>query len=216
MLEVLQIAKQLFCGLIALVYLFAQRLGDDPLQYLRSLGHEPGERRWLFFEYRNDDVARRFAGKRNAASDHFVEQHAQTPGVSACIDIQSARLFRRHVVWRTHDHTRLRTQHGRRLRLAARGGEQLGQAEVQYLYDAILAQHDVLRLDVTMDDSGLMRCGQRRRDLRGNTEQFTDRDWRLNHALPQGVALDEFGGDELMRIYLADLENRQDVGVIQR
>ena len=67
-----------------------------------------------------------------------------------------------------------------------------------------------------MDDSGLMRRGQRRRDLRGETEQFTHRHWRLNHALSQGFALDEFRGDELMRIYLADLVNGQDVGMVQR
>src|SRR2546422_6148810 len=61
-----------------------------------------------------------------------------------------------------------------------------------------------------------MRRGQRRCDLRGETEQFTHRHWRLNHALSQGVALDEFRGDELMRIYLADLVNGQDVGMVQR
>src|SRR2546428_5123437 len=105
---------------------------------------------------------------------------------------------------------------GRRFRLATLAGNQLGQAEVQHLNDAILAQHDVLRLDVTMDDSGLMRRGQRRCDLRGETEQFTHRHWRLNHALSQGFALDEFRGDELMRIYLADLVNGQDVGMVQR
>ena len=109
MLEALQIGEQFLCALIALVHLFAQRLGDDPLQHFGSLRCESREWPRLLLKDRDDDVAGGFAGKRNAASDHLVEQHAQTPDVGARIDSQSARLFRRHVVRRAHDHARLRT-----------------------------------------------------------------------------------------------------------
>ena len=109
MLEALQIGEQIFCALIALLRLFAQRFGDDPLQHLRSFRCESREWRWLFLQDRNDDVAGGFAGKRNAASDHLVKQHAQAPDVGPRIYFQPARLFRRHVVRRAHDHARLRT-----------------------------------------------------------------------------------------------------------
>ena len=65
----------------------------------------------------------------------------------------------------------------------------LRQPEVEHLH-AIPRQHDVLRFDVAMRDSGAMRAVERVGDLRGELERLIERERALLDAGRQGLALD--------------------------
>ena len=51
---------------------------------------------------------------------------------------------------------------------------ELRDSEVENLHVAVVADHDVLWLDVSMDDAGFMRNGERARRLRSD---LRDRSW---------------------------------------
>ena len=72
---------------------------------------------------------------------------------------------------------------------------QLRQAEVQHLDDAVAADDDILRLDVSVHDAIGVRGRQRTRDLDRHMEDFGRRG-RRPHSFPQGRAVDELCGDE--------------------
>ena len=93
---------------------------------------------------------------------------------------------------------------------------QLRQSEVQDFDQSITAHHDVLRLDVAMDDPRLMCCGQRGSHLFGDIEHFADLHRPALHALSQRLAFDKLGGDEVRPVRLADLINREDVRMVER
>ena len=75
--------------------------------------------------------------------------------------------------------------------------------------------HDVLGLDVAMDDPRLVGGGERRNDLFGNAENFAEIHRRTRHALSQRFAFDEFGGDEVRSVRRADFINRENVRVVE-
>src|SRR5262249_162406 len=56
-----------------------------------------------------------------------------------------------------------------------RGGQNLGNPEVQNFYESIGADHHVLGLYVRVNDFGLVCCLERRSDLNGGVQHFGDR-----------------------------------------
>src|SRR5690606_8849441 len=48
--------------------------------------------------------------ERKAAGCHFVQDEAETPDIAACIELEAARLLRRHVARRADCHSRLRAE----------------------------------------------------------------------------------------------------------
>src|SRR5438876_7937305 len=78
-----------------------------------------------------------------------------------------------------------------------------------------MTDHDVLGLDVAMHDAGGVRCGKRAADLNGGIEDFAELHRRPLHALTQRFAVDELSGDEVRRVDLLDLVNRDDVWMVQ-
>ena len=63
--------------------------------------------------------------------------------------------------------------------------------EIENLGESIPRDHHVLRLQVTMDDSGFVGLGEAIRDLRDNRQHAPDRQRPLRSELPQGLALDQ-------------------------
>ena len=67
-----------------------------------------------------------------------------------------------------------------------------------------------------MHDARLVRGGQRRRDLHRNGERLVQRHpASLIQDLPQGLAIDEFGGDELTAVGIAGFVNRENARMIE-
>jgi hypothetical protein len=82
---------------------------------------------------------------------------------------------------------------------------EFGQAEVENLHVAIATQHDVFRLDVSMDNSVMMRCGQRAADLNCDVQRLGKAQWPTFHTLAKRFTIDELSGDEIPILDLTDL-----------
>src|SRR5206468_11952396 len=128
------------------------------------------ERRWLFLQNRRHHLAWCVAGEWHMAGYHFVKHHAKTPNVSGCINLRTARLLRRHIT----NGPQYRTQTGVsecrrscpvRRSLGEGGFGKLCNAKVEHFHVSVRPEHDVLRLDVAMDNSRLVRGGERTRHL---------------------------------------------------
>ena len=130
------------------------------------------------------------------------------------------RLLRRHICDRAHHHAGVRLDlclvQSLSINCAQPLWRQLGESEVQHLHDTVASNHDVFRLDVAVNDAGLVSRLQRRGYLRGDVEHFTDCHPRVGHVFSQSFAVDELRDDEVTPVDLANFIDRDDVGMIER
>src|SRR6185312_9827075 len=105
-------------------------------------------------------------GEGAAASGHLVEHGAEGALVGAGVERFAADLLRRHVPRRTHQCPRRREAGG--FKIVGGGGEAAGDAEVENLDAAVGGEHDVLRLEVTVEDAGGVGGGQSGRHRGGD------------------------------------------------
>ncbi len=101
-------------------------------------------------------------------------------------------LFGRHVADCAHDYARVCVHAtGRRFRTGlssvARRHE-LCQTEIQNLHAPVTSDEQILRLQVTMHDSLLVRCGESVRDLQREVQRFALRKLHAVHTLAQSLA----------------------------
>ncbi len=138
--------------------------------------------------------------KRHVSGDHLVEHSAQTPYIRACIDVGSFRLFRRHVTCGAYHSAGAGVDHcfSRRLGVGNRNRRagQLGEAKIEQLDVAVAPDHDVLGLDVAMDDAGFMSCDEGAGGLDGNVQNLIEKQRAVADALAESVAVDKFSRDE--------------------
>ena len=106
-----------------------------------------------------------------------------------------------------------------RRRFKVGGGEllsQLGDAKVEHLHIAIAPDHDVLGLDVAVHNSSIMRGCQRRGSLNCDFQNVRKLEVSFIKTTPQRFTFDQLAGNVIERIYLTDIVDGDDVGVIQR
>src|SRR6266511_2599804 len=105
---------------------------------------------------------------------HFVENCSQTPQVCARICICALSLFRRHVIGGSHHGAGASVDHCFSWRLGVSSRTlwlgQLGEAKTEKLNVAVAPDHDVLGVDVAMDDARGMRGCKRAADLNRDLE----------------------------------------------
>ena len=124
------------------------------------------------------NVDRGFPAKRQAASQTFIEQHAEGEDVAAGICGLAAKLFRGHV----------RNSAAGSVLCGSAGDEGFfgltncalassegRQAKVENLHSGLGVQHDVGRLDVAMIDARSVRFVQPLGDLTGDIQQLLRR-----------------------------------------
>ncbi|MFN7915380.1 MAG: hypothetical protein U0Q55_08565 [Vicinamibacterales bacterium] len=117
-----------------------------------------------------------------------------------------ADLLGRHVIRRAHHHAEL----GQPLLADA------GDPEVQDLHRTVRVHHDVQRLDVAVDDPGLVRVGEAAADLFDDAQLPPDGERRvLLDGLGQRLARDVLHDDVRPVLVIADVEDRDDVRVAQ-
>src|SRR5262249_3777702 len=75
------------------------------------------------------------------------------------------------------------------------GFRELSNPKVEHFHVPIRPKHDVLRLDVAMDNSRLVRGGERAGGLDGDVKSFTQLDRSTRQTLTQRLAFDQFAGD---------------------
>ena len=79
----------------------------------------------------------------------------------------------------------------------------------------VAAQHDIVGLDGSMDDSRRMRRTQSRSDLDANLQDLVELHGLPFQALTQRLTVDKFRDYEVVLIFMTDLINRKNVRVIQ-
>ena len=199
--------------LVSIVGFLGQRSRHDALQFGRSLGVEVAQRRRLDCQDLLKCLRRSLAAKRTPSRDRLVDNAAEREDVGARIRGESGDLLWRDVPDRPHDSATARQGCSRRL-TDLRLHEKLRQPEVENLCVAVRRDHDVFRLQVTMDDVRLVCARECVSDLDQQIEKRGDlvvaRD-----AIAQSLAGNVFHRNVVARSG-ADLVNRQDVRVIQR
>ena len=143
---------------------------------------------------------------RHAADEHFVEHDAETVEIAAPVDRAAARLFRAHVVRRADDRAGLR--HPRC------GIERTRDAEIGQRRGAVVAQQDVVGLDVAVHEAFLVRVIERGRDLADHAQRERDRP-RIAVLVQDRPAAEIFHRDVVVVAGAADVVDADDVAMVQ-
>ncbi len=160
--------------------------------------------------------------KRLLSGDHLVEHTAKAPDIGPSVDFKSARLFGRHVLRCAQHHADfgfeevLSGRHGIGLGRSLALRSQFGQTEIEDFNDAVMTQHDVVWLDVAMDDPDGVSGAKCAGDLDADVERVARFEGAHSDSVAQRVTVDEFGGDEMFGIDLVDLVDRQNVWMVER
>src|SRR5206468_2893882 len=116
-------------------------------------------------------------------------------------------------------HHDTRSGHNKRLSRIVRAPfsqfRQFGQTKVKYLNVSILTQHDVLRLDVTMDYSCGMRSRESGSDLLTDIEYLSDPQRRMRGSLPDRFTDNVLHGNKISTVHLADFIYGDDIWMVQ-
>ena len=199
-LEPLQIDAQVGDRLIAEIRILLERLFDDPFELQRQPARHRSDRRGFALENRDQQIRRRRRGERRPAGHQLVEHDAEGVTIRSPVDGKPARLFRGHVGNGADDGAcaRLDRRRNRRLRIRGRTRtpRERGDAEVEHLHVAVGPQHQVVGLDVAMDDRRGMRGRERRCRLDGDVEDLAQRQRAARDPLAQRLALDELRDEE--------------------
>ncbi len=126
--------------------------------------------------------------------------------VGSRVDLLAARLLGSDVVARPDDGARLRH---------ALNVDGTGDAEVRDLGLALLREEHVLRLDVAVHEPALVREVQRAGDLQPVTKRLVDRQRPVRQEALEIFALDVLEDDVLAAVFLAPVDDRDDVGMGQ-
>ena len=189
-----EVAGQVHGRRVAVAGFLGQTPLHSPAQRRRNRAIELGDRLRLVVQDRPEDVDRRSALERALARDHLVEDRPEGELIRPRVECGAARLLRRHVPDRPHDHAGGGPSHRRELRAiaAARArGHQLGEAEVQDLDEPVFRHHDVLGFQVPMHDPRLVSLRQTIGHLDRDRQKPLDRD-RSADDLPRSVCPSTF------------------------
>ena len=124
---------------------------------------------------------------------HFVKHHAETPDIGSFINVPAARLLGRHITnspeygpeIRLNEQQRFVSWHRRRQFLL----RELCNPEVEHFHVAVRPEHDVLRFDVAMNNSRVVRGGERTRYLDGDVNSFTQLHPSVHQTFAKRLAL---------------------------
>jgi hypothetical protein len=190
---------------VALRGVLRKRLCQHRPQLLgQPLGGRAVERRRLV-DVLEQGRERRIALERDATREDLERDDPERVQVAAMVDLGGLRLLGAHVVRRPDDVARS----GRALHVLV-----LGDAEVHQPRDAVAVQHDVGRLQVAVDDAGVVDGLERVGDLDRDVEGLCcgQRSSFLHQPL-QVHAVDELHRDEEQPLLLAEVVDRADVAM---
>ncbi|CAM4527441.1 hypothetical protein COEX109129_41800 [Corallococcus exiguus] len=199
----------------------AQRLEDDAVERLRQVRSQLAQR-WnlAVSNLHHHDMRRTIHGQ--PAAQQLIQHHAGGPDVRARIHVLSARLL-----WREEEVLAL---HHAGCRLEATQQLRLGDAEVDDLDLALVADEHVVRRDVAVDDAQLLAAAVRARvrvvqapahlhrdeDRHGDGQRRKPAAHRALEHLVERLAVDELHGEEVLALHLPEVEDLGDVAVGQR
>ena len=188
----------------SLLGILLEALEDEVTQVL---GDVVRQRRGRLVDVAQSRRDRRAAVERAPAREHLVPHDAEGVEVARARGRVTEGLLRADVV--------RGAQHLAVLRVTA-GVEGAGDAEVGELHEAVVAHHDVGRLDVAVHDPGLVRDAERERGLPHDRAHLARRERAaLVEDRRERLAGDELHDEEGETLVLAVVEDRGDVGVHQ-
>ena len=204
-------------GMKARLGILFQAMLHDAFQRRRNIAIGFAQVRRVFLQDRAHRVGGGFAMKRPLAGKHFVEDCSEGENVGARINRHAAHLLRGHVARRPQYHARFRVVGCRRKRsmFTGVGLGQFGQAEIQNLEAPVFREEQIFRLEVAMDDSFFVGCSKSTRDLQSVVQRLAHRNRPAAQALAQSFALKQFRNCVRRSFAYADVEYRQNVGMIQ-
>jgi hypothetical protein len=161
------------------------------------------------------------------ARQHFVQDHAKRPHVAALVRHATFGLLGAHVGGRAQDHAGNRPSRRRQCRrLRYRAGWLVGarrlwrhefcQPEIEHFHRAILADLDVGRLEIAMNDS-LRVCGlERLRNPLRDDDGLGLRNRPLRDPLGQRRSVNQLHDQRMNLIGVLESVDVRDVGMIER
>ena len=193
--ELLKVCEHFIRRGVALLQIGGHRLHADELKRFGHVGIDLARRERHGGKVLDGDGNGVVALERESPRQHFVEHDARGVDVRARVRAVAPRLLGRHVVHRAE----------RLLRERVGGVGEAGDAEVSDLDAAVAKHHDVLRLDVAVDDAARMRVRERLHDLRDEVQRLTPVELAaLFHILLERDAVDELH-DDILRLAAADV-----------
>ena len=156
--------------------------------------------------------------ERQLLREHLVEHHADGVEVRAGTGGLARGLLGRHVLRRAEDRAVARDE---LLAVARRGMAwlDLRDAEIEHLHEVgvrvLLDEHDVVGLEVAMDDAGVVRLLERDRDLAHDVERTRGLDRPLRDHFVERDTLDVFEDEKERAVgELAEVGRRGDVRML--
>ena len=169
------------------------------LKLRRSLAVITRKGRRLLLPNRSHDLSWCVADEWRAAGHHFVKNYAEAPDIGPLIDRCTTRLFWRHV--RNGSEYRAQVGFNQQKRFVFRHRcrcflfGKLCDPEVEHFHISVRSEHNVPRVDVAMDNPGLMGGGECACYLNRNIDRFTQLHSPAHQTLTQGLAFDQFAGN---------------------
>ena len=94
--------------------------------------------------------------------------------------------------------------------------KQFRQAEIQHLGGAVRGNHQVLGLQIAMNDSDLVRFGESVGDLRRDGDRLAKWNRAGGEQRAHRLATHQFHGDIVRAVHVPEFINRDNVGMIKR
>ncbi len=172
-------------------------------------GSQPGEIGRVALEPGECGVGVGLAEERNASGETFVEHEAERVQVGAAVELLAAHLLGRQVLRRAHHDVVAREIGIGRL-------QPLGDAEVGQQHAPVRGDHDVARLDVTMDETGLVGMVECECHARADvTREFGTQPLLGVEQLAKALAFHELHHDGLATVLFEHVVDGDDVRVVE-
>ena len=202
--EFVQVPEHLRGALVALVQIGGHGVHGDLLQTLGDLGIQDPGRDGLGVDVLDGHRDGRLAVVGRVAGEHLIHDHAQRVEVGAEVDPVALGLLGRDIVHRAQGFP------GE----SGLGRGHPGNAEVGHLDAAVLENHDVVGLDVPVDDPAAVGMLQCLGDLGGKVQRFPPvEDALLLHVLLQGDTVDELHDDIVHIVRMGHVVDIDDIGM---
>ncbi len=207
-------------ALKAILRFFREAAKDDAIDLRGDGGVERRWRQRLFEEQRAHPGLQRRSPEGPRLREHLVEDEAQREEIGPRIDLLSVRLLGRHVRGRAEDATLLRRAHVEQLFVVGEHDDglvdELGEAKIKDLDRSIAGDHDVLGLDVAMDDARVVRDGEPDRDVARDAHRLRDSERPRGDPRAQRLSAHELHRDERAALVLARVVDGREARVCDR
>ena len=220
LLQVLEVAGQGMGVRVAVLAVLPQASRDDLMHLRRQAPADRGHGPRFLVSDGVHGIERRIALERQLAGRHFIEDDAQGEDIAPRVEAPAPRLLGAHVAQRSQDRAGngLGLFHGQGPGRRRSGGvaslgariHQLGQPEVQDLGVAVARDHDIIRLDIPVDDARAVRPGQAFGDLKPDLHGPHEVELALRDELADRPAVDVFHGDKSDPVGFVDVVDRGD------